>query len=372
VAIAVVVCGLGARLPGGRLLALAVPTIFVGLGIYGGLERQDYFLGYWRRNQAELRSIVEQVPGLKPDAYILLYVPSDAPYLATTPFYKAFASLAYMYGDPSLAPRVILWDDSCTTTPDAVVCGGPGTPGCIDSGRCAPGPLPFAQTVILTYSPAHNRYLLEDKVPARISRGLPASPAVYRPHDLIVDRALPPRTKGWLYGRQFLGTWVPGEPSLDLPTLLAVDDALHDNVEPDPQFHMPPWGSERVGMRRVLWLGRGRTKGFGLRLWSRTRQPVTIACDVAPGPARPDNSRTLRMTLHNRQGSHVFERRATGPRRLAVDVVLEAGPNDWHLAVQDRVTVTLQPNGDTRPLLVLLTGVHVFARDDQPGTSPLR
>ncbi len=215
IAIAGIARSLGLYWPSARFLSILVPTVFVGLGIYGGLERQDYYLGYWRRHQSELQSIVQQVPGLRPDSRVVLHVASDAPYLATAPFYKAFGSLAYLYGDSGLTTRVVLWDNSCSVTSNALVCGGKGSAACLQSGLCERETLPFAKTVFLDYSIQDNRYVLDETLPAWIQGDRSLRRDDYRPHELIVNQPLPARTKTWLYGPSFLGSLFPGVPPID-------------------------------------------------------------------------------------------------------------------------------------------------------------
>ena len=69
--------------------ALAIPAGFVALGSYGGLDRQDYFLAYWRRHRLELSSILRVAPSLAPDSVLALRVPAGPPYLASAAQYLA-------------------------------------------------------------------------------------------------------------------------------------------------------------------------------------------------------------------------------------------------------------------------------------------
>ncbi len=188
-------------------IALILPTIFLGFGIYGGLERQDYYLAYWRQHKAALQSIVEQIPGLKPDAQLIIYAPPGSPYLPTTATYLAQSWISYLYEDPSLATRVFLWskdrNSSCKAESHAFVCQGEGDP--------SPVVLKYSRSVLLIYSPAQNRYVLQDHIPSFLIGNAVMNPGDYNPKANIVNRPLPNYVYSVLYGSQYLGAIFSGE-----------------------------------------------------------------------------------------------------------------------------------------------------------------
>ncbi|MGH9321243.1 MAG: hypothetical protein ACRD21_00330 [Vicinamibacteria bacterium] len=189
------------------LLASIVPAAFVGFGVYGGLERQDYFLGYWRLHREELRSIVEELRPLRPESRVLLYVPAGSPYLATEATYLARSWLSYLYGEPSLARRVFLWSPdrrtSCAAEEEAFRCRG-------ESGGGAPAEesiLPYRSTVLLRFRPGENRYALESAVPRRLAGGRRTPD--YRPEWQFIDGDIPDYVRRLLYGREYLAALLP-------------------------------------------------------------------------------------------------------------------------------------------------------------------
>jgi hypothetical protein len=191
--------------------ALIVPAAFVGFGVYGGLERQDYFLGYWRQHREELRSIVEQVRALHPESHVLLYVPPASPYLATEASYLAAYWLGYLYGDPSLSGRVFLWSKdrgtSCAAEEDAFRCYGESS----EKTHAAESILPYRSTVLLTFQPRENRYALMRAVP-RLLLGSQQAPPDYRPERQITDGEIPGYARRLLYGRDYLAALLPWRP----------------------------------------------------------------------------------------------------------------------------------------------------------------
>jgi len=182
-------------------ISLFLPIFFIGFGIYSGLERQDYYLGYWRQHKAELRSIVEQVPGLKPDARLILYVPPKSTYLATEATYLARCWISYLYNrEPSLCYHVFLWskgrNTSCKFENDAFVCIGEEKEKEV---------LPIAKSILFIYSPSQNRYILQKKIPTSLLQDASLQTDKYSPLSQIVNKPLPDYARSILYGPEYLG-----------------------------------------------------------------------------------------------------------------------------------------------------------------------
>ncbi len=93
--------GVAARRLRAPRLALALPVLFVGLGVAGGVERQDTYLATWRRQRAELSSIFQAVPALDPRATLVLsLVPDPGGFQATRVPYLASAWMSHPPGRP--------------------------------------------------------------------------------------------------------------------------------------------------------------------------------------------------------------------------------------------------------------------------------
>ena len=191
-----------------RRLALALPALFVGLGVAGGLERQDTYLATWRRQRTELASILEAVPALDPKATLVLSLEPDPGGFQTTRVpYLASAWMFLLRDDESVAGRTVVWlrgwGAECRGQPAGLVCTTASGP--------APGAIPWDRLVLLSFHAASGRYGL---VPS-----IPESGGAYRPEALVRPAPLSPRALSLLDGPQFLGRFVRGAGASD--TMLA-------------------------------------------------------------------------------------------------------------------------------------------------------
>ena len=176
------------------LTASAAACAWTGLGLFGGLERQDYFAGHWVRHRAELRSLRTAAPGLAPDARVLLRVPERAGFVSTDAGYLARAWMTLLHADPTLECRVVLWADgrptSCEPAGPALVCRGERSPDCVRRDGRHEDTLPIDRLVWLDYDPQGRRFELRRSLPSGLD---PAG--AYAPAALIVDRPPPALTR---------------------------------------------------------------------------------------------------------------------------------------------------------------------------------
>jgi hypothetical protein len=212
----------GWRLAGGGLKAVALSLLgaFVFCGLYSAIERQDYYLGYWRRQRGELRSIVEQVPGLRPEATLVLLLPvrPRSSYVATEVQYLAGSWCRLLYRVPP--PALLVWSLhpaarlQCGFTRTALACADPTA-----------GParrIPLDRLVLMRYDPAGNRYQLLRSIPQDLDRGPAgegsgrnAGRVAYDPAALIVARPLSPMAQDLLYQPELVS------PLLGIPPVAA-------------------------------------------------------------------------------------------------------------------------------------------------------
>jgi len=178
-------------------LALALPAVFVGLGVAGGVERQDTFLATWRRQRAELASILEVAPALDPKATLVLsLVPDPGGFQATRVPYLASAWMSLLQDDASLPSRTVIdlpgWGADCRRVAAGLSCtAGPGS-----------GLYPWHGLVVLRFDPASFRYRLVEE--------FPESGGAYRPRALIRPAPLSGRARCLLAGPRFLARLLPG------------------------------------------------------------------------------------------------------------------------------------------------------------------
>jgi hypothetical protein len=183
------VCGWLASRGRWRVVTLGVPTAFVALGLLGGLERQDYFLGYSQRHRAELTSILRAAPSLVPGATLLLYVPAHRHFLATDAPYLARAWMTLLYADPAMECRVFVWFEAgpgrCELAPDALVCESEMSPRCALPGAALR--YRYDRILWLTYDPATNGYRNERQIPEKLRGGV-SVPPLADPATLVAAR----------------------------------------------------------------------------------------------------------------------------------------------------------------------------------------
>ena len=172
------------RTAAARGLAWVLPLLFVAFGVDGGLDRQDYYLGYGKRHREELRSIVESVPRLAPGASLVLLIPRPVPYFASTQAdYLSQAWTSLLYDDPSLMDRTTLvspYDGrKCSVEFDRILCRSP-------RGEVLET-VALSRAVILSYDEIRHRYALADAIPPELHPDAIASPSAYNPRHLILQ-----------------------------------------------------------------------------------------------------------------------------------------------------------------------------------------
>jgi hypothetical protein len=153
-----------------------------------------------------------------------------------------------------------------------------------------------------------------------------------------------------------------GESPLEFPTdhpLIIVAPSLKGKVGINPLLKVPGWGVGQIASASVLWLGHGETEGLAGTLWSTEKRAVQAVFEVEPGPARIDSLRTVELTVKNRAGIQTVRQQFDEATRLNFTGELQPGRNDFQFTILDEATILKQPNGDTRPLLVLLRQINI-------------
>jgi hypothetical protein len=178
-----------ARWPRLRWTAAAGVTLFVFFGAWGGVERQDYFLGSWRGHQRELVSILDAAPALRPStAVILRGTPPAGRYLATEADYLTAHWLRLLYDDAQL--RTFRLDPrrgaSCAASPLGVVCQPEGRDISYDHKK-RESLFRFNALVVMDYDAASGTWrLLRSFHGDPLARGHEAEAESYRPAARIV------------------------------------------------------------------------------------------------------------------------------------------------------------------------------------------
>jgi hypothetical protein len=178
-------------------LALALPALFVGLGVAGGLERQDTYLATWRRQRAELISILRAVPALDREAKLVLSLtPDPGGFQATRVPYLASAWASLLWNDPSMGASTVVdlpgWGSACR----------PGAAGMSCAGGSGDGLHAWQRLVVLRFDPASFAYRLVEE--------FPESAGAYRPRALIGPAEPSARARALLAGPRFMARLLPG------------------------------------------------------------------------------------------------------------------------------------------------------------------
>lgn len=173
-----------------RAAATALAALLVALGLRGGLERQDYYTGHWRRHRAELLSLREAAPGLTSDARVVLRIPPHDGFTATGAGYLARAWMVLLHADPSLECRVVYWADGrpnrCEARDGALVCRGERSPDCVWLEGSEVDSVPVERMVWIEYDPAARRFFRRDTLSPPFD-GL----GPYDPSRLVFEREPP-------------------------------------------------------------------------------------------------------------------------------------------------------------------------------------
>lgn len=179
-----------ARWPRARAVALAVPILFVGLGTWGGLERQDFFLATWRQHQRELFSIVTAAPGLKPGTSIILRsAATPGRYLATAADYLASSWLVLLYREPDIHSLRLAPDrgTGCRPTPAGLECWHESQADCVANHTCKPDHFDYDRLVLMDFDPSLGVYRLRRTlVGDPLAAGAAVAAGAYRPEARIV------------------------------------------------------------------------------------------------------------------------------------------------------------------------------------------
>lgn len=190
------------RWPRFRAGFLVVPLLFVGFGVWGGLERQDLWMATWRLHKQELLSIVTSAPALKPGTGIILRSgPTSELYLATEADYLAQSWLILLYDDPSIHVLRMTPDrgTGCRATPQGLECWRELEAECFAAGTCAGDRFPFATLVILDFDNRKGTFhLVTDPRGDLLLGSSDAALAGYRPAGRILKRPLTPRQRALL------------------------------------------------------------------------------------------------------------------------------------------------------------------------------
>ena len=180
---------------------LVVPVLWVGLGTWGGLERQDLWVSTWRLHRKELLSIVTNAPALTPGTGLILRsAPTPDLYLATEADYLAMSWLVLLYDDPGIHALRLAPDrgTGCRATPEGLDCWHEQEAECFAAGTCAADRFPYEKLVIMDFDDRSGTWTLVSDPLGDSLLGGPGAAAAYRPLDRVLRRPLTSRQRALL------------------------------------------------------------------------------------------------------------------------------------------------------------------------------
>ena len=191
---------------GARTSAILV-VVFAGFGVAGGLERQDYFLSFWLRHRAELRSIVKAAPRVLARTGVILDVPAGRLYMATHKDYLAEAWVSLLYSDPAK------WSQTFVSAPGSETeCAAEGEEIiCRSAEGLVRGQIPLRNALVLSYLSKENRYVVSDQIPPSMRKGGRFSEWLYRPRAEITAGPPTRMARRILYAPRFLARFLSAE-----------------------------------------------------------------------------------------------------------------------------------------------------------------
>lgn len=109
-----------------------------------------------------------------------------------------------------------------------------------------------------------------------------------------------------------------------------------------------------------FWLGNGETE---IELFSRKSGIAHFAAEAYPGPSLPQShTRRLNLSIDRQVQKLTIE----GPQEtFSFAVPVRAGKNVIRILSLDKPLVLTQPNGDTRPLLLMFKNLHIAMVTDK-------
>lgn len=133
------------------------------------------------------------------------------------------------------------------------------------------------------------------------------------------------------------------------------------------------WGVETYQGHGVFWIGEKSGQGLQIYLWAEETLRLNFTFQLAPGGGLPTPQRSMAFTHWlvdpYLEIPHLVSNQPyllTGEDQAMFSVDLRPGLNKFILYCKDEATIRSQPNGDQRPLMVLVNRVDVTPETTLP------
>ncbi|HMA29589.1 MAG TPA: hypothetical protein VKS23_06980 [Thermoanaerobaculia bacterium] len=190
-------------------LALALPAVFVGLGVAGGIERQDFYLSEWRRHRRELRSLLDDTPRLVPGTEVVLFMDRAVPAFQATKAPYLAASWANLLWGPAVVNHAFLWfaeqGTGCRPQDAGLVCWSSSQEhDAMALGASTGTVMPWGKLLLFYFAPEDGRY--------RVAASFDGSRPGYDPAGRVAEGPPIPLVEHLLAGDRLLGKLLPEGP----------------------------------------------------------------------------------------------------------------------------------------------------------------
>jgi len=337
-----------------KIAAGVVFAVFVFFGIWGGVERQGYLLGYAIHERRELTSLLEAVPGLAPPTrLVVIQPPGSASIIASS----NPNTIPFLYGDASLWPNII----TAITSPfesSRIEGDDMGRIRVVSNSKQEAWVDP-ASCIMVFYSISQGRFIRLDRVPAGLLRGSDTFFETYRPERLVLPggRRTPSAVRDFLSHADSESPPMTKQRWSEVPNLVTVVAPLANRVQVDS---LTPFVLERQPAGYVVWLGSGRAEGYSSLLWAREPIATTLSIEIAPGPGGRSPQRHLVARLTQADGedrslTRQFDARTT----VKLPLSLETGANILEVWLDDVADAVPAMASEKRNLLGYVEGMRL-------------
>ena len=337
--------------------AATIFAVFIFFGVWGGVERQSYLLGYSINERRELSSLLEAVPAFAPSTRLLVIQPPGSPLMAV----NNPNVVPFLYGNAGLWNSVILAPNSpleaSTVDGDA---SGRIVIATLSKGTAVVDP---SACIMVFYSKSQRRFVRLDESPAGLLRGSDSFVNTYRPGRFLFDQmsttTTPRAVTEFLAQNGFVSAAKRKRHFSRTPSVLTISADLANLVQVDS---LTPYAIGKYRGVDVAWLGPNRSAGYSSLIWAQADVLSRLHIEVSALPDRrpiqlPLVTRLIRPDGTDDLMTYDFEGRGVFKR----DLRLATGANTFELWLQVADAALL--TGDALSRLAYVAQMRITTAD---------